>query len=218
MDWSAQFDGTKRLSPDLRDMLMRNSRILTFKKNELIFSPHNPNDRLLFLIEGQVRVQQVNAAGREIVLFRAIAGENCVMTTAGLLSDEDSAAEGIAETEVQAAAITRDAFDELMAKSAEFRHFVLAAYNKRIRDLFEVVDEVAFGRIDIRLASRLLKLAGESGRVMATHQDLANELGTAREVISRQLNEFQRKEYVTQSRGQIVIIDMESLSALSQSE
>ncbi len=214
-DWSANFDGTRALSPDLRKMLLENSKILHFKKGDLIFSPDKPSNYLLFLLSGQVRVQQVNENGREIVLFRAVAGQSCVMTTAGLLSDQDSAADGIAESDVEAAAVPRGSFDRLMAESPEFRNFVLAAYNKRIRDLFAVVDEVAFGRIDIRLASRLLRLAGEGRQVSATHQDLANELGTAREVISRQLNEFQRRGLISQSRGKIDIVDEPALLAIA---
>ncbi len=215
-DWSEKFDGTRALSPDLRQLLLDSSKIVKFDKGELIFSPDKPSNYLLFLLSGRVRVQQVNENGREIVLFRAEAGQSCVMTTAGLLSEQDSFADGIAENAVEAAALPRSTFDHLMGASAEFRNFVLAAYNKRIRDLFAVVDEVAFGRIDIRLASRILRLADKSGQVSVTHQDLANELGTAREVISRQLHEFQRRGIILQSRGKIEIQNEEALMALVQ--
>ncbi len=214
--WTEQFQGTRSLSTELQQDIARNSEVLNFKKGDLLFSADQSQDRLLFLIEGQLRVQQINAAGREIVLFRAVAGENCVMSTAGLISDAAMAADGIAETDVKAAAMSQGAFDALMGRSAEFRRFVIAAYNKRIRDLFLVVDEVAFGRMDIRLASKLLQLGGDQGRVEATHQNLAIELGTAREVISRQLHEFQRKGLIAQSRGKIEILDGKGLLKLSE--
>ncbi len=214
MDWSENFEGIRNLSPHLRDTLISHSELLKFKKNDTIFSAHQKNDRLMFLIDGTVRVKQVNAQGREIVLFRAVAGENCVMTTAGLLSDNNMAADGVAETDVTAAAISKSNYNHLMSESEEFRNFVLAAYNKRIRDLFRVVDEVAFGRMDIRLAAKLVNLSAGQNTLKITHQDLANELGTAREVISRLLNEFQKRDWVRQSRGQIEILNLPALKAL----
>lgn len=104
-----------------------------------------------------------------------------------------------------------------MAEEAGFRDFVFAAYSRRLIDLLRVVDDVAFGRIDVRLAERLLALVSTSPTVSATHQQLASELGTAREVISRVLQDFQRRELITQTRGQITLANREGLSAIAAS-
>jgi CRP/FNR family transcriptional regulator len=93
---------------------------------------------------------------------------------------------------------------------------VFSAYSKRITDLFHVVDEIAFQRMDIRIAQKLVELARGSDVVKATHQQLAAELGTAREVISRQLQEFQRRGWIAQSRGTIAIEDRAALESLGQ--
>ena len=96
-----------------------------------------------------------------------------------------------------------------------FRDFVFAAYARRITDLFRVIDDVAFGRIDMRLADRLIALSGGGHDLHVTHQQLATELGTAREVVSRQLTEFQRRDWIRQSRGQIDLLDRAALARLA---
>jgi CRP/FNR family transcriptional regulator len=170
---------------------------------------------MLFLLSGTVRVQQVSETGHEIVLYRINAGESCVLTTACLLAYDDYSAEGISESEVQAAAVPRQVFDDLVAQSPSFRNFVFAAFSKRITDLFLMIDEVAFQRIDVRLAHKLVELSKGLDQISTTHQKLSVELGTAREVISRQLQEFQRRGWVEQSRGTVKILDRENLENLA---
>jgi CRP/FNR family transcriptional regulator len=171
----------------------------------------------LLLLDGTVRVQQVAENGREIVLYRVRAGESCVLTTACLLAYEDYLAEGITESMVRAAAIPRDVFEDLIASSTVFRRFVFTAYSRRITDLFVIIEEVAFGRIDIRLAQKLLQIGGDSGHVRLTHSQLATELGTAREVVSRQLQEFHRRGWVTAGRGEITLDDPAAIGRFAQS-
>jgi CRP/FNR family transcriptional regulator len=180
-----------------------------------IFGPGKSPDHLLLLLNGTVRVQQLAENGREVVLYRVTAGESCVLTTACMLAYEDYAAEGIAETDIVAAAIPRAVFDDLIASSKEFRNFVFRAYSRRITDLFHVIEDIAFRRMDIRLAQKIIERA-EAGVLKATHAQLAAELGTAREVISRQLAEFQRRGWVAQSRGTVEILDGEGLRKLAE--
>jgi CRP/FNR family transcriptional regulator len=214
-DWIAQFDGLSRLEASVKDMLMRKSAVVTVPAGTVIFGPGKSPENLLLLLEGRVRVQQVSEAGREIVLYRVEAGESCVLTTACLLAYEDYSAEGIAEIDVRAAAIPRAVFDELISRSVDFRNFIFTAYSKRITDLFLVIEEIAFQRLDIRLAQKLLDLARGAGRIKATHQQMAAELGTAREVVSRQLGEFQRRGWIGQSRGMIDLLDPAGVERLA---
>lgn len=214
--WVDRFPGLSRLEGAVKSVLTDQSRILEVPAKTIIFGPDKSPENMLFLLDGTVRVQQVSDTGREIVLYRINAGESCVLTTACLLAFEDYAAEGIAETAVQAAAIPRDVFDDLVATSKTFRSFVFAAFSKRITDLFQMVDEVAFQRIDVRLAQRLLALADEAQIVTTTHQKLSIELGTAREVISRQLQEFQRRGWITQERGTVHLVDSPQLRRLGE--
>lgn len=215
-NWIDRFQGLSKLENHIRDILVNRSTIVSVPADTIIFGPGKAPENLLLLLSGSVRVQQLSEGGREIILYRVHAGESCVLTTACLLAYEDYSAEGIAETDTQAVAIPRMVFDDLIAQSETFRRFVFSAYSKRITDLFLVIEEIAFQRMDIRLAQKLLELAGSSKRVATTHQQMAAELGTAREVISRQLREFQRRDWITQSRGTIEIVDRAGLEVLAK--
>jgi len=216
-DWIFRFQGLSRLPDRIKGILATRSQVIRMRKGTVIFGPGNSPENLLFLLDGTVRVQQLAENGREIVLYRVQAGESCVMTTACLLAYEDYSAEGVAETDITAAAIPRTVFDDLISQSKEFRTFVFSAYSRRITDLFHVIEDIAFQRMDIRLAQKLLAL-GQGGVVKATHQQLAAELGTAREVISRQLSEFQRRDWIKQSRGTIEVLDAGSIARLAGTE
>ncbi|WP_039017885.1 Crp/Fnr family transcriptional regulator [Halocynthiibacter namhaensis] len=214
-NWIERFMGLSQLKPALREQLTLRSKIVTLPVGAVIFGPDKTPENLLLLLEGSVRVQQLSEGGREIVLYRVNAGESCVMTTACLLAYDDYSAEGIAETKVTAAAIPRVVFEELISTSETFRRFVFTAYSRRITDLFRVIEDIAFQRMDIRLAQRLLELAKSGDVIQSTHQKMAAELGTAREVISRQLQEFQRREWVAQRRGTITLRDRDALESLA---
>lgn len=212
--WLAQFPPLLALPEQVRAQLAR-SPVVELPEGARIFGPGQAPESFLLLLSGSVRVQQVSEGGREIVLYRVSSGESCALTTACLMGYEDYQAEGIAESKVRAVAIPRALFDELIVVSRDFRQFVFTAFSRRVSNLFRVIEEVAFSRIDIRLAQRLLALADTSGVISATHQDLARELGTAREVISRQLHEFQRRGWIEGGRGSIQITRRADLEALA---
>lgn len=213
--WVERFPGLSRLDVPTKELLLTRSAIVEVPAGTTIFGPGNSPENMLFLLGGTVRVQQVSESGHEIVLYRIEAGQSCVLTTACLLAYEDYSAEGIAETAVQAAAVPRMVFDDLVSRSKPFRDFVFAAFSKRITDLFLMIDEVAFQRLDVRLADKLIELSKGGDVVSTTHQKLSIELGTAREVVSRQLQEFQRRGWIKQSRGRINLLKQHDLIALA---
>tara|TARA_R110000850_G_scaffold146016_7_gene268209 strand:+ start:1724 stop:2395 length:672 start_codon:yes stop_codon:yes gene_type:complete len=215
-EWVERFPGLARLETSAKKRIMAQSALVEVPQGTTIFGPGKSPENMLFLLKGTVRVQQVSDTGHEIVLYRIHAGESCVLTTACLLAYEDYSAAGIAETPVQAAAIPRDVFDDLVGQSKSFRDFVFAAFSKRITDLFLMIDEVAFQKLDVRLADKLIALANYDNVVATTHQKLSVELGTAREVISRQLQEFQRRGWVEQARGSVTLTDRTQLARLAR--
>ncbi|MFT6074287.1 MAG: CRP/FNR family transcriptional regulator [Yoonia sp.] len=214
-EWLERFPGLSRLDSETKQLLLSRSRIIEVPEGVTIFGPGKSPENMLFLLDGSVRVQQVSETGHEIVLYRIQAGQSCVLTTACLLAYEDYSAEGISETPVQAAAVPRDVFDDLVARSKTFRDFVFAAFSKRITDLFLMIDEVAFQRLDVRLADKLISLSNGQNSVATTHQKLSVELGTAREVVSRQLQEFQRRGWIEQARGRVVLLSRGQLELLA---
>jgi len=214
-DWTLAFPPLRQLPPAVFARLRDSSLTIELPEGSRIFGPGQAPENFLLLLEGVIRVQQSSESGREIVLYRVFAGESCALTTACLMGYEEYQAEGIAETRIRAVAIPRSLFDELIATSREFRQFVFTAFSRRVTNLFRVIEEVAFSRIDVRLAQKLIELAKTGGHISATHQELANELGSAREVISRQLNEFQRRGWIKVARGTVDIIDAAALSRLA---
>ena len=216
-NWIEQYPGLAELDEPCRKILAERSQVITAPEGAVIFSPGKPPNNHLLLLEGLIRVQQVSENGREIVLYRVHAGESCILTTACMLALEKYTADGIAETDVRAAAIPQSVFDELVARSAAFRSFVFTAYSKRITSLFTLIEDVAFGRVDIRLAQKLVDLGGATGIVHLTHQQLATEVGTAREVVSRQLQEFQRRGWVSATRGEVHLTNSPALGAFAKS-
>ncbi|WP_114389576.1 Crp/Fnr family transcriptional regulator [Notoacmeibacter marinus] len=216
-DWIDRFEGLNRLPDDIREDLRKRSQIVSVPAGTEVFAPGQSADNLLLLLDGTVRVQQRSETGREVTLYRVNAGESCVLTTACMLAFEDYSADGIAETDVRAVAIPRATFDDLAGRSSIFREFVFKAYSRRITDLFALIDDIVFQRMDVRLASRLLELADEEGVVHGTHAVLATELGTAREVVSRILAEFQRRDWVKQARGEVRLVGKDGLIRLVRS-
>lgn len=213
-DWVERFPGLARLDAGTKALLTDRSAIITVPEMSMIFGPGHSPENMLFLLDGTVRVQQISDTGHEIVLYRIYPGQSCVLTTACLLAYDDYSAAGLAETAVKAAAVPRVVFDDLVAQSKPFRDFVFAAFSKRITDLFRMVDEVAFQRIDVRLAQKLIDLSDGGAAVQTTHQKLSVELGTAREVISRHLQEFQRRGWIEQARGVVRFRDQGALERL----
>lgn len=213
--WVDRFPGLAGLEAEPRAALLKAARIVRLPKGARIFGPGQTPSGYLLLIAGDIRVSQVAESGREIVLYRVLPGESCALTTTCLLGGEDYQAEAVAETDIVAVAIPRATFDELIAGSASFRRFVFMAFSQRVTDLFKLVDEIAFQRIDVRLAHKLIELTGESAELAMTHHQLATEIGTAREVVSRHLHEFQRRGLVASMRGSIRITDRAALERLA---
>jgi len=181
-----------------------------------LFAPGTPCRQFLLLLDGVVRVQALSRNGREIVLYRIYPGDSCVVTASCLLGSVAYPATGIAETSIQGAALPTPVFERLLAESLAFRNFVFSTYAARLTDLVARIEEVALERIDIRLARLLLRLAAPATHtVERTHQDLAADLGSAREVVSRQLKTFEQSGWVELQRGHIHLLDRHALETLA---
>lgn len=213
-DWIGLFPALTNLEADITERLIQASQAVSVPPAQHIFHAGDACQNFLLVLDGIVRVQMVSETGREIVLYRVDAGETCVLTTACLLGHDPYSAEGVTETEVHAIAIPAPLFHDLIGRSAILRNFVFQSYGARLTSLMMLVEEVAFGRLDIRLARFLCEHADAQGILPVTHQKLAIELGSAREVISRQLKTFERRGLVKLNRGQITITNAAELKAL----
>lgn len=218
MRWIDRFPSLAGLEPDSVTALERSSRLVSLPAGSRIYGAGQVAENFLLLLDGTVRVQQASENGREIVLYRVAAGESCALTTVCLMNHEDYLAEAIAETPIHAVAVPRAVFDDLVGRSPVFRRFVFAAFSSRITDLFRIIDDVAFQRLDIRLAQKLAELSKGRDSIAATQQQLASELGTAREVVSRVLGELSRRGLIEIGRGVIQILDRAALDRLAKGQ
>jgi CRP/FNR family transcriptional regulator len=215
-NWTTRFEGLSKLEPDARSALDAAARIVKIPAGTQIFAPGQTPQGYVLIVSGDIRVSQVSESGREIVLYRVLPGDSCTLTTACLLGGDDYQAEAVAETDIEAVVIPRLAFEGLIGTSPSFRRFVFASFSNRVSDILKLVDVIAFQRLDVRLASKLVNLTGPSDELDITHQQLATELGTAREVVSRQLNEFQRRGWISATRGSLKLMDRKALAQLAK--
>ncbi len=214
--WICDFAGLAGLAPEDRALLCARAQTLELPTGAVVFSPGSPCGVYLLVLEGSIRVQMIADTGREIVLYRVRRGESCVLTTACLLGEEVYSAEGVVETPTVGVAVPAAVFDELMARSDGFRRFVFAGYGRRVADILATMQAAVFHRIDARLA-RHLAVRG-AGPIEVTHQDLAVELGTAREVVSRHLKAFEKRGLVRLARGTLEIVDRAGLARLAATD
>jgi CRP/FNR family transcriptional regulator len=150
--------------------------------------------------------------GREVLLYHVRSGDSCVLTTSCLLSGDCYPAEGITEGEISAFAVPSQAFYRCIELSPFFREFVFKNFSSRLSKLIGRMETVVFDTIDQRISKALLS-SGENV-ITKTHSELAYELGTAREVVSRHLKSFENEGWITLKRGTIDIIDREALRKL----
>lgn len=164
------------------------------------------------LIEGSIKVVKNTPAGREMLLYRVEPGGSCVITSSCLLGHTRYTARGIAETPLRMLMLPTALFEKLIAGNAAFRDFVFHLLAERIAELMLLVEEVAFHRLDQRLAKLLL---GKGEPIHATHQTLADELGSVREIVSRLLKGFAGQGLVTLGRERIELVDRDGLRQLA---
>lgn len=201
--------------PEIQRLISR-SHSATFPPNTTVFSKGSACENYLLLTEGRVKVVLFTESGREAVLYRVLPGETCVLTTSCLLSMNRYHAEGITETTISALLISHQYFTQALDRSAQFRQFVFTDLGNRFADVIAHMEHIKFSSIDQRLAEALLKHADPNLRVTATHQVLANDIGSAREVVSRHLKRYESGGTLELHRGYLRIKDAAQLSALAR--
>jgi CRP/FNR family transcriptional regulator len=177
----------------------------------VLFRPDDACSGFVVLREGSIRVSLTSASGREIVLYRVRPGEICLQTFTCLAEGRTYSAEGIAETELKGEVIPPGEYDRRMANDPDFRRTVFTAVAHRFADFEHLVESLASASIEARLAEALLALAGPGGEVNMTHDALASEIGSAREVVSRQLSRFERSGLVALARGKVTLVARSAL-------
>ena len=185
--------------------IIQNAQQLVLPVNTSILQPDSPCDQFIMLQSGRVRVYQQTSDDREITLYRIGAGNLCVLSINGLLHRKPFGAFAVTETRVTALALSREQFFQAMTASGIFARYVLLNMSDHFRDLLELTQNTVFESLDTRLICLLGRMARSKGSatIRMTHQELARELGTSREVVSRLLKGLERKGCISLSRGAI---------------
>ncbi|KEF32909.1 transcriptional regulator, Crp/Fnr family [Marinobacter nitratireducens] len=192
------------LNDALRRDALENIGKMHMPAGSVVFSAGEQCRGLPLVTGGSIKVQMTGLSGQSIVLYRMGADDICTLSIGCLMTGRGYRAEAVVEEDAEALMIPRGLFDRLMDQSEDFRLGIMESYGRRLDDLMLLVEEVAFRRMDERLREWLAARSGK--RVLAiTHQELAVELGTAREVVSRLLKEMERNGEVLLSRGKIAL-------------
>jgi CRP/FNR family transcriptional regulator len=188
--------------PELTEEILSCAQYKKIKANATILQEGEVCDSLGLMLEGEKRVFKLSESGREITLYENGPGEVCILNTSCILTNTPYPAIAVAETDVAILAVEAECFREMAAKHEELRSFAFSVIGQSLASLVELISEITFRKVDQRLMDYILEKA-EDGRLFTTHQNIAKDLGTAREVISRLLKDFERRGFISISRNLI---------------
>lgn len=176
-----------------------------------LFEQGAPCQGFPLVLNGEVRVARGSVGGRSLELYRVTPGEMCVASTSSLFGQSLLVAHGVAAQNTELVVISPAGFEQWVA-DPNFRRYVFGIFADRLADLMTLAEAVAFQRLDQRLAGCLL---GHGAVVATTHQSLADELGTVREIVTRLLKRFERAGWLLLSRERIELLDAAALRQLA---
>jgi CRP/FNR family transcriptional regulator, anaerobic regulatory protein len=209
----ARFPLFADLPAALLEELLAASQEIRVPAGTVLFDERQPCAGFPLVLEGDIRVTRAAPSGRGILLYRVAPGEGCILSGGCLLGNSAYSASGVAENDVVLLRIPPALFQKLMVESEPFRRFVFGMYGERLSEVMELVEAVAFQRLDARLAQLLIR----RGPVLhATHQSLADELGSVREIVSRLLRSFEDRGWVRLERERVTVLDLKALAAHAQ--
>jgi len=195
---------------------LNEAEIIRLPKGARIFTPGDSCNQFFYLLEGVIRVDLIARSGKAITLYRFGASETCILTTSCLLSGEDYCAEAHVEEPVKTCIVPFAAFETGLNQSAEFRHLVFSSFAQRLSAMMGKIEEVAFTPIDTRLAARVLELNASNKIIHVTHEQLAADLGTAREVISRKFAQWEKTGMIERARGSLRVLNTQKLERMAE--
>lgn len=218
----AQFERITRSLPFLRQAdaqvrrdFMSAAFLARIPAGRDVFVEGDPVETIALLLSGVVRVYKIGESGREITLYRFGNGESCILTANVILSRQTFPAIATVEQEAEAVLVPAAAFRDWVRRYDLWRDFTFRLLSQRLASVIATVEEVAFRRMDTRLAAFLLAHSRREARIAITHQQIAAELGSSREVISRLLEHLEADGLIRRSRGAVEVIDRAGLESLA---
>lgn len=199
-----------QMDPALRNELISLGTVKEMEAGCVMLNENAYIKNIPIVLSGSVKVMREDEDGREILLYYIKPGETCIMSILGGINNETSKIKAIVEDKAEILMIPIEKANLLVQKFPSWNEFVLRLYNKRFEELLSVINAIAFQKIDQRILELLEKkreLSGSS-EINITHQQLADELGTAREVVSRLLKQLEKDKKIALSRNKITILSL----------
>ena len=203
-----RFPFVRNLPQALRDSLLESARHVSINAGTTLFEDGNACKAFPLVLSGSVRVIKATSEGREMLLYQIEPGQFCLLTSSCLLGRSAYPASGLARTRSDVLLLPPSCFNELVNKDSNFRSIVFQLFSERLVELMQLVHEVAFQRLDQRLARLLLRHGNE---IRSSHQALADELGSVRVIVSRLLRNFEEEGWVSLAREHVCILNPEAL-------
>lgn len=212
--WVSKFPLLKDVKDPAWLETAKRAKEVVLPANYEVFHDGDPCENYIFVVDGATKVYKSFENGREMLLYRLQAGETCSLTTSVLLAGGNYTANAMTEVETHAVIIPIHIFHDTFDKSKGFRDFVCSTFGGRIRDFIMLLESIATRNVDVRLARYLIENRSNDNTVITSHKELAFELGTAREVVSRHLKDFEANGWVTLSRKSIEIKNIDTMTQL----
>ncbi len=191
---------------------MEHASLISAPKDQHICLEGAECPNLALILDGTARIYKLGENGKEITLYRIGEGESCILTASCILSQKSFPAYAVCESEVTAVTIAATDVKRWLALHGVWRDYIFGLVAHRLSNIISVVEEVVFRRMDSRVAHYLIEAAAETNSVRTTHQAIASDLGTSREVVSRILKDLEQAKLVQIKRGNILILDSEGLN------
>lgn len=205
-----------KLAPETKTDFLTQSQHISLPADKFIGLEGDVCHHLPLVISGSVRVYKIGESGREITLYHLNRGDSCIMTASSIISQKVFPAFAVTETEVEAIIIPANSLKQWVKQNPVWQEYIFGLFSQRLGNVIEIVEEVAFGRMDYRIASYLLNNADRQKTIRITHEAIAQELGSSREVISRILKTFEKRGFLSLSRGKIELKNLSELSKFTK--
>jgi len=219
------------LSPEIKDRLLQQypmlrelpaadqselqatASVMHLPAGTVVFDENQSCQGFPLLLSGCIHVIKAAPSGRELQLYSVDPGESCILTSSCLLGNAKYKARGVAQPDTDLVVLPPPTFRKLVSIHEPFRNYIFSLFSERLTDLMQLVSAVAFQKLDRRLANLLVS---KPSPIRTTHQALADELGSAREIVSRLLKGFAEQGWVKLGREQVDIIDETALKRFAE--
>lgn len=199
-----------------KDGMIQFTTLKTYKKNEVVYNPVMKNAGLKIVKKGQIRIAMSASAGGELMLYRLGAEEICILSILNMMKQFEWDIHVEAEQESEILTIPESYYLQISEENEYVRNFNHEILVTRMGEVIEVIGNIALASVEQRLAGLLLRYYQKDRllTVAVTHEMMAKDIGTAREVVTRILKQFQASGYISLGRGRVTLLDLEGLEKI----